>query len=70
MEIIRELENSEKWMARGMIGAKSFAAAFKYEQQKQCNDADDDESSTNDNNANRSKNRNDYDIAAAERRTN
>ena len=67
MEIIRELENSEKWMARGTIGAKSFAAAFKYEQQKQCNDADDDESSTNDNNANRSKNRNDYDIAAAER---
>ena len=67
MEIIRELENSEKWMARGTIGAKSFAAAFKYEQQKQCNDADDDESSTNDNDANRSKNRNDYDVAAAER---
>ena len=71
MEIIRELENSEKWMARGTIGAKSFAAAFKYEQQKQCNndddETDDDESSTNDNDANRSKNRNGYDVAAAER---
>ena len=32
MEIIKQLEQSEKWMAQGTIGTKAFAAAFKYEQ--------------------------------------
>ena len=78
MEIIRELETTEKWMARGTIGAKSFAAAFKYEQQKQQQqsqqqpeeDGDDIESSAddeedNDDDATRKKNY--YDFAAAKR---
>ena len=78
MEIIRELETTEKWMARGTIGAKSFAAAFKYEQQKQQQqsqqqpeeDGDDIESSAddeedNDDDAMRKKNY--YDFAAAKR---
>ena len=71
MEIIRELETTEKWMARGTIGAKSFAAAFKYEQQKQRqqhspqDDGDDNETSANEDDS--TKNKNYYDFAAAKR---
>ena len=79
MEIIRELETTEKWMARGTIGAKSFAAAFKYEQQKQQQqqsqqqpeeDGDDIESSADDeedNDDDATKKKNYYDFAAAKR---
>ena len=71
MEIIRELETTEKWMARGTIGAKSFAAAFKYEQQKQRqqhspqDDGDDNETGANEDDS--TKNKNYYDFAAAKR---
>ena len=75
MEIIRELEMTEKWMARGTIGAKSFATAFKYVQQKQQQqqpdeDGDDIESSADDeedNDDDATKKKNYYDFAEAKR---